>query len=58
MQFIRDIYAVKAASRRPVISFEFFPPRTDEGMPPPVRQSQPLAKHVLELVGPPALEGA
>jgi methylenetetrahydrofolate reductase (NADPH) len=31
MQFIRDIYAVKAASRRPVISFEFFPPRTDEG---------------------------
>ena len=31
MQFIRDIFAVKAASRRPVISFEFFPPRTDEG---------------------------
>ena len=31
MQFIRDIYAAKRASRRPVISFEFFPPRTDEG---------------------------
>jgi methylenetetrahydrofolate reductase (NADPH) len=31
MQFIRDIYAAKRASRRPVISFEFFPPKTDEG---------------------------
>ena len=31
MQFIRDIYAAKAAQRKPVISFEFFPPRTDEG---------------------------
>jgi len=31
MQFIRDIYATKQAARRPVISFEFFPPRTDEG---------------------------
>ena len=31
MQFIRDIYAASAASRRPVISFEFFPPKTDEG---------------------------
>jgi methylenetetrahydrofolate reductase (NADPH) len=31
MQFIRDVYASKAAMRRPVISFEFFPPKTDEG---------------------------
>jgi len=31
MQFIRDIYAARGASKRPVISFEFFPPKTDEG---------------------------
>lgn len=31
MQFIRDIYATKRASGRPVISFEFFPPKTEEG---------------------------
>ena len=31
MQFIRDIHARKAALGRPVISFEFFPPKTDEG---------------------------
>jgi methylenetetrahydrofolate reductase (NADPH) len=31
MQFIRDIYAAKQATRQPVISFEFFPPKTDEG---------------------------
>jgi len=31
MQFIRDIYATKTAARKPVISFEFFPPKTDEG---------------------------
>jgi methylenetetrahydrofolate reductase (NADPH) len=31
MRFIRDIYAEKAAARQPVISFEFFPPKTDEG---------------------------
>src|ERR1700694_3371565 len=31
MQFIRDIYAAARADRRPVISFEFFPPKTDEG---------------------------
>jgi methylenetetrahydrofolate reductase (NADPH) len=30
MQFIRDIHAA-AAGKRPVISFEFFPPKTDEG---------------------------
>src|SRR5713226_3963931 len=31
MQFIRDIHAAKLAAKRPVISFEFFPPKTEEG---------------------------
>ena len=31
MPFIRDIYADKSAAGQPVVSFEFFPPRTDEG---------------------------
>ncbi len=31
MQFVRDIYAERSAARRPVISFEFFPPKTEEG---------------------------
>ncbi len=31
MQFIRDIYAAKGAAHRPVISLEFFPPKTEEG---------------------------
>jgi methylenetetrahydrofolate reductase (NADPH) len=31
MQFIRDIYMAKKPAGRPVISFEFFPPKTDEG---------------------------
>jgi methylenetetrahydrofolate reductase (NADPH) len=31
MRFIRDILAAKMAVRQPVISFEFFPPKTDEG---------------------------
>jgi methylenetetrahydrofolate reductase (NADPH) len=31
MQFIRDIYAAKRAAKKPAISFEFFPPKTDEG---------------------------
>ncbi len=31
MEFIRDIYAAKRTANRPVISFEFFPPKTDEG---------------------------
>src|SRR5262245_23144997 len=29
--FVRDIYAAKAAAGQPVISFELFPPKTDEG---------------------------
>jgi methylenetetrahydrofolate reductase (NADPH) len=31
MRFIRDIYTAKQAARQPVISLEFFPPKTDEG---------------------------
>ncbi|PWU11628.1 MAG: methylenetetrahydrofolate reductase [NAD(P)H] [Verrucomicrobia bacterium] len=31
MHLVRDIYAAKADARRPVISFEFFPPKTPEG---------------------------
>ena len=31
MQLVRDIYAARRAGDRPVISFEFFPPKTDEG---------------------------
>lgn len=31
MQFIRDIHADCKAAGKPVVSFEFFPPRTEEG---------------------------
>jgi methylenetetrahydrofolate reductase (NADPH) len=31
MKFIRDIYAAKRTAQKPVISFEFFPPKTEEG---------------------------
>ena len=31
MQLVRDIYASKGAAGKPVISFEFFPPKTEEG---------------------------
>jgi methylenetetrahydrofolate reductase (NADPH) len=31
MRLIRDIYAANGPAGRPVISFEFFPPKTDEG---------------------------
>lgn len=31
MHLVRDIYREKAAAGRPVISFEFFPPKTGEG---------------------------
>ena len=31
MRFIRDIYSARQAEGRPVVSLEFFPPKTDEG---------------------------
>ena len=31
MKFIRDIHEQCRAEGRPAISFEFFPPKTDEG---------------------------
>ena len=31
MQFIRDIHSACRAAHRPAVSFEFFPPKTDEG---------------------------
>ena len=31
MRFIRDIHRDKAAAGQPVVSFEFFPPKTEEG---------------------------
>jgi methylenetetrahydrofolate reductase (NADPH) len=31
VQLVREIYAAKRAAGRPVVSFEFFPPKTDEG---------------------------
>lgn len=31
MRFIREIHAEKAGRRAPVVSFEFFPPKTEEG---------------------------
>jgi methylenetetrahydrofolate reductase (NADPH) len=31
MHFVRDIYKARMADRKPVISFEFFPPKTDDG---------------------------
>ena len=48
MQLICDIFAAKGAAGRPVISFEFFPPKTEEGdrnllekTIPALRQTQP-----------------
>ena len=31
MKFIRDIFAAKQATGQPVVSLEFFPPKTDDG---------------------------
>lgn len=48
MELVRDIYTAKRAAGKPVISFEFFPPKTDEGdrtlldkTIPALRQTQP-----------------
>ncbi len=44
MHSIRDLYAAKRAARQPVISFEFFPPKTDEG------EHNLLEKHIPALL--------
>ena len=44
IQFIRDIHAAKRAAGQPVISFEFFPPKTEEG------DKNLLEKHIPELM--------
>lgn len=44
IQFIRDIHAAKKSAGQPVISFEFFPPKTDEG------DKNLLEKHIPELM--------
>lgn len=44
MQLIRDIYAADWAAKRPVISFEFFPPKTGEG------EQNLLEKHIPALL--------
>src|ERR1700748_1335473 len=31
MQLVRAIYSARRAANRPVVSFEFFPPKTDDG---------------------------
>src|SRR5271154_4513211 len=46
MQFIRDIHAKKAALRLPVVSFEFFPPKTDEGDRTLLEKTIPALKEV------------
>jgi len=32
MKFIRDIHAARRAEKRPALSFEFFPPKTEQGI--------------------------
>jgi methylenetetrahydrofolate reductase (NADPH) len=46
MQFIRDIYAAKLAAQMPVISLEFFPPKTDEGDHALLEKHIPALAHV------------
>ncbi len=44
MHLIRDIYTASRSARRPVISFEFFPPKTSEG------EQNLLEKHIPALL--------
>jgi methylenetetrahydrofolate reductase (NADPH) len=46
MEFIRDIHARKAALGRPVVSFEFFPPKTDEGDQTLLQKTVPALKEL------------
>ena len=46
MQLIRDIYAAKRASGKPVVSLEFFPPKTPEGDKALLEKHIPTLKEV------------
>ncbi len=46
MEFIRDIHARKAALGQPVISFEFFPPKTEDGDRALLEKTIPALKEV------------
>jgi methylenetetrahydrofolate reductase (NADPH) len=46
LPLIRDIHARKAALRQPVVSFEFFPPKTDEGDHTLLEQTLPALKEL------------
>jgi methylenetetrahydrofolate reductase (NADPH) len=46
MRFIRDIYAAKARTGQPVISFEFFPPKTDQGERVFLEKTVPALAHL------------
>src|SRR5688572_5144512 len=44
--FIRDIFAAARTSRRPVVSFEFFPTKTDEGERALLEQTIPALRQL------------
>jgi methylenetetrahydrofolate reductase (NADPH) len=46
MRFIRDIFSEKAHTPRPVISFEFFPPRTPDGEEYLIEETIPILSHL------------
>ncbi len=46
MQYIRDIFAAKRNARRPVLSFELFPPKTPEGERVLLEQTIPALKQL------------
>src|SRR5678816_3317345 len=46
MQLIRDIYAAKRATGKPVVSLEFFPPKTEEGDKALLEKHIPALKEV------------
>lgn len=46
MRFIRDIFREKATASRPVVSFEFFPPRTPEGEQYLIEETIPILSHL------------
>jgi methylenetetrahydrofolate reductase (NADPH) len=45
-ELVRDIYAARSAAGKPVISFEFFPPKTEEGDRNLLEKTIPALLHV------------